>query len=251
MSSQLDSQQGKPILSELSQPYTVAARVTLADSIVEQLLDQLRRGQLRPGHRLPPERTLMEQFGVGRSTVREALQSLARMNLIESRAGAGTVVKEFDINGYIRPDIFSILISESMADEMLEAREVIEVAIIGMAAERATQDDLTRIEEVLQSSATALAKHEPTYEYSALFHLALAEAAHNTVLLNFMHTIYGLLRVRGKRTIDLPAFLKWEMKSHQELFDLVKVGRVKAAQTTMRDHLRHSSHQIDAHTPSV
>jgi DNA-binding FadR family transcriptional regulator len=229
--------------------YTPASRTTLADSVVEQLLDQLRRGILKPGDKLPTERMLMEKFGVGRSTVREALQSLARMNLIEARPGAGTTVKEFDITGYLRPDVFALMLSQSDAAAMLEAREVIEVAIIGMAARRADHVDLERIAEVLRSSREALSHEEPTYEYSALFHLALAEAAHNVVLLNVMHSIYGILRVRGQRTVDLPAFIKWEIKSHQELLDLVKAGDVLPAQDAMRKHLRHSAHKID-HLPA-
>ena len=224
--------------------FKLAARTTLADSVLEQLLEQFQSGILKPGHRLPPERELMEQFGVGRSTIREALQSLARMSLIESRPGAGTIVKPFDLSAYLRPDIFAILLSESMAKELLEAREAIEIATIGLAAQRARPEDLAEMERILDDSVDALVRNEPTYELSALFHVAVAQAAHNTVLLSFMQSVYQLLRVRGTRTVDLPNFLRWEIGSHRELYELIRAGNVTGASNTMRAHLRHSAHQL-------
>lgn len=225
--------------------FSPAARTTLATSVLDQLLDQMRRGMLKPGDRLPPERTLMEQFGVGRSTVREALQSLARMNLIESRPGAGTVVKAADIATYLRPDIFAVLLGTGTASDMLEAREIIEVAIADLAAQRATAEDLAAIDSVLNRATQALERHEPTTDLSIAFHMTLAEAAHNSVVSTFMHSIYELLRVRSRRALELPSFLRWEIESHRELYELIKAKNSAAARQAMRDHLRHSAEELD------
>jgi GntR family transcriptional repressor for pyruvate dehydrogenase complex len=225
--------------------YTPVSRITLTDSVVEQLLDQFRRGSFKPGDRLPTEGALMEKFGVGRSTVREALRSLAHLNLIEARPGAGTVVKSFDIGSYLRPDVFALMLSQSDAASLLEAREVIEEAAIGLAAQRATQADLEALEKVLSTTQRALARNEPTYELSALFHMVVAQAAHNTVLENFMHSIYELLKARGKTTKKMRNFIRWEVDSHQQLYELIKAGDVAGAREAMRDHLRHSAHDID------
>lgn len=218
-------------------------RTTLADSVVEQLLDQMRRGKLRPGDLLPPERELMAQFNVGRSTVREALQSLTRMGLLEARPGVGTVVKPVDFGSYLRPDVYSALMNDSLASELLEAREIIEVAIAGLAAQRASRADLQRIAETLEAASRALARHQPTHEFSALFHIHLAEAAHNTVLLNFMRSIYGLLRARGELKAG-SEFLHWEIEAHRELYELIKSRDVEGARRKMLAHLRHSAHRL-------
>jgi len=221
-----------------------ASRKTLSESVVEQFLEQFRRGELKPGDRLPTERELMEQFGVGRSTVREALQGLARMNLIEGRPGSGTVVKPFDLTAYLRPDLFSAMLGGSSATELLEVREIIEVAAIGLAAQRATADDLAALDDMLTSAAEALARNEPTYELSALFHVGLAHAAHNGLLLNIMLSLYELLRARGEHTVDLYSYLEWEIESHRELFNLVRAGDVAGAQRAMDAHLRHAAHRL-------
>jgi DNA-binding FadR family transcriptional regulator len=221
-----------------------ASRKTLAESVVEQFLDQFRRGELKPGDRLPTERELMEQFGVGRSTVREALQGLARLNLIEGRPGVGTVVKSLDVTSYLRPDIFSVLLGDSSATELLEAREIIEVAIIGLAAQRANDQDLATLETMLATAEEALARGEPTYELSALFHVGLAQAAHNNLLLNIMLSLYELLRARGRQTVDLHSYLRWEIDSHRELFELVRNGDVEGARQAMDAHLRHAAHRL-------
>ena len=187
----------------------------------------------------------MEKFGVGRSTVREALRGLAHMNLIEARPGAGTVVKPFTMSSYLRPDVFAIMLSQSDATALLEAREIIEEAAIGLAAQRATDKDLETLENVLASTKQALARNQPTYELSALFHMVVAQAAHNQVLENFMHSIYELLKTRGKATKKMRAFIRWEIDSHRQLYELIKARDVDGARTAMRDHLRHSAHSID------
>ena len=221
-----------------------ASRKTLTQSVVDQFLDQFRRGALKPGDRLPTERELMEQFGVGRSTIREALQGLARMNLIEGRPGAGTVVKPFDVSSALRSDLFSALLGGSSAAELLETREIIEVAVIGLAAQRATEDDLGALTQILASAEAALERGEQTYELSALFHVGLAQAAHNSLLLNIMLSVYELLRARGEHTVELHSYLRWEIESHRELYDIVRARDVEGARAAMIVHLRRSAQRL-------
>jgi DNA-binding FadR family transcriptional regulator len=226
-------------------------RSNLSELVLQQLLEQLQRGAFKPGDRLPTERALMEQFDVGRSTIREALQTLARMNLVEARPGSGTVVKEPSVGAYLRPDVFAVLLGNSLAPELLEAREIVEVGMITLAAQRATPEDLAAIEQVLRAAEAAAAHDHPTYEFSAQFHIVVARAAHNTVLLNFMHSIYELLRARGQSSANVHEFVRWELASHRELFDFIRAGDVIGARHAMRAHLRHSAHQLDAPQPNM
>jgi DNA-binding FadR family transcriptional regulator len=204
--------------------------------VLQQLLEHLQRGEFKPGNRLPTERALMERFDVGRSTVREALQTLARMNVVEARPGSGTVVKEPSIDAYLRPDLFAVLLGNSLAAELLEAREIVEVGMITLAAQRATSADLAAIEDVLHAAEEAASHNAPTYEFSAQFHVAVAQAAHNTVLLNFMHSIYELLHARGQTSTKMREFVDWELTSHRELFDFMCAGDVIGARHAMRAH---------------
>jgi GntR family transcriptional regulator, transcriptional repressor for pyruvate dehydrogenase complex len=229
-----------------------AARVTLAESVLEQLLEEFQQGLFKPGDRLPTERELMERFSVGRSTIREALQSLTRMQLIEGRPGFGTIVKPFEFSSYLRADVFAALLNDSVAQELLEAREVIEVAIVERAVQHATEADLAAIAAILEAAETAYAAGEPTYEYAALFHIGIAQAAHNSVLLNFMHSIHELLKARGRRSVTNRAYLRWEIDEHQALFATLRARDSAKARLEMLVHLRESARRLgEQHQPDL
>src|SRR4051812_7239907 len=97
-------------------------RQTAAQAVAGRLLEMVRSGALLPGERLPTERELAERLGVGRSSVREALQMLATLNLVEARAGAGTFVRRPGFGEIFRPETLALLAANTAALELLEAR---------------------------------------------------------------------------------------------------------------------------------
>lgn len=225
--------------------FTPVNRITTSQSITDQILDMLRQGVLKPGDKLPSERELMERLNVGRSSIREALQSLAMLNVIEIMPGYGTFVKEPQPGEVLRADVIGLLIGNSMARELLEAREMIEPAIVRLACLRATTDDFTRIEALLDEHAKALAEGKPISEISARFHVMLAEASHNQVVVRFMESILELLMQRGRKADHMLGYMAQELEEHRAIFQLVRERDADQAAEALMRHMVHSAATYD------
>src|SRR2546421_10032561 len=115
-------------------------RERIPESIVAQIQSRLERGEIKPGDQLPSERVLAEQFQVSRASVREALRSLELLGVTESRPGGGTFIRQASPDALLRP-LAALARAHDMRD-ILEVRELLEPALAGLAAERATGADV-------------------------------------------------------------------------------------------------------------
>src|SRR6185369_12535913 len=124
-------------------------RGTSFAEVVAQLREMIHNGELRPGDRLPPERDLAKLLGVSRPTLRAGIRSLAAVGVLESRQGAGTFVVKADESPVLDSSSLSLMASlhRFTSEEMFEARRALEMAIAGLAAERATGDQLASLAE--------------------------------------------------------------------------------------------------------
>lgn len=212
-------------------------RLTSAQTAANQLLGMIRSGTWRVGDALPSEKELTESLGVGRSTVREALQNLVALNVVESSAGHRTIVKSPTAAELFRTDVIGLLIKDTLAEEMLEARVMIEPDCVGLAAERATEEDLARIEKLLAEHEAQHEQDRPVSEYGARFHILLAEASHNRVAASFMSSILHIMKERGRRIDAIPNARRKEIDDHRAIFELVKARRAADASAAMRAHI--------------
>ncbi|HEY1669141.1 MAG TPA: FadR/GntR family transcriptional regulator, partial [Trebonia sp.] len=153
----------------------------ISEVIVEQIRLLMRQGQLKPGDRLPPERDLCERFGVSRVTVREALRMLESSGLVEIRVGArgGAFVTAPSSNrvGEGLSDLLSL--SVISAPDVTEVRMILEVGIVPLVCERATEEDLADLEKICEQARQALRDGNYTMEMSLEFHTRVAAATHN------------------------------------------------------------------------
>jgi GntR family transcriptional repressor for pyruvate dehydrogenase complex len=212
-----------------------AVRRSLPQVVAQQLLDLIREGALGPGDRLPSESELKARFGVGRSTIREALNGLVLIGAIEVRHGQGAFV----VNGAtgIATGRLDEAVRSSVTRELLEAREAMELSIARLAAERATDEDLTELRKLLDDAADLVARTGAAVEEAARFHLLLAEAAQNEIFGEFIEMILGLLRERGEDMSKAPGYGQWELEAHRALLDAVASGDGERAQRAMARHL--------------
>ncbi|MCW3478701.1 FCD domain-containing protein [Neisseriaceae bacterium JH1-16] len=173
----------------------------LADAIVEQLEAQILEGVLKPGSRLPAERTLAEQFGVSRPSLREAIQKLTARGLLTSRQGGGTYVTDQLETAFSDPWERLINQDEGLKDDVLEFRRAMEGTVASVAARRATDADLQRLQGLIEQL-------EQSYEQGDMstraaidveFHQAVAEASHNVL---FAHLISSLLHMLHRHIED-------------------------------------------------
>ena len=112
------------------------------EEIVRQIKSMITEGRLKSGDQLPPERDLAEKFLVSRTSVREALRALEPLGLVEIRPGEGTFVREVSIESLIQPLALVMVSQREAIGELFEARRLLEPMIAGLAASRATRDDL-------------------------------------------------------------------------------------------------------------
>ena len=212
-------------------------RQTSAQNVANQLIEQIRSGAWKPGDSLPSEKELVESLGVGRSTIREALQNLAALNVVEASPGHRTLVKAPTAAEILRTDVIGFLIGDSLAEELLEAREAIEPRFVQLAAERATEADLDAIATLLDEHEANHLANRPVAEYGARFHIWLARASHNRVAAMFMESILHLMQERGRRIDDIPDARRKEIDDHRRIFELVRAKDGEAAAKAMREHV--------------
>jgi GntR family transcriptional repressor for pyruvate dehydrogenase complex len=229
--------------------FTPITRTTAAQSIADQILEMIHAGVLKPNDKLPSERELMEKLHVGRSSVREAIQILATLNVISVIPGYGTIVKEPQPGDILRAEVLGRLIGNTMARELLEAREMIEPASVRLACLRSTDEDLARLDSLLADHAQALAEGKPINEYAARFHVLLAEASHNRVVVQFMESILDLLMSRGRKIEKIPDFLQQELDEHRAILEVVRERDSERAAEMMLRHIVRFAVTYDTEPP--
>ncbi|MEP7365072.1 MAG: FCD domain-containing protein [Acidobacteriota bacterium] len=216
-------------------------RENLSDQVSGRLLEMLSSQALRPGDRLPPEPDLCRQLGVGRSTLREGIRSLVFLGVLQPRAGEGTFVAGNTgrmLDGVL---LSGLLQSRKEIDELCEARMVLETELSSLCAERATEDDLVELRHL----AAGMERDDgiSTEEFVGLdlsFHLALATAAKNEILMQLLRATRGLLQewiIRSQRVEVARAVAK---SGHERILGAIERRDAAAARQAMAEHLRGS-----------
>lgn len=170
----------------------------LSDDIIARIETLILEGSFRAGERLPAERALAEEFGVSRPSLREAIQKLVARGLLISRHGGGTFVSESLGSSFRDPMIELLEHNPEAQRDLIEFRHTLEGSCAYYAALRATEPDRERLKtafERVQDSYLRQGRISRAEEgrNDALFHLAIAEASHNAVLLHTIRSLFDLL----------------------------------------------------------
>ncbi|HHV78643.1 MAG TPA: FadR family transcriptional regulator [Firmicutes bacterium] len=208
-------------------------RLTLCDYIVEEIKNMIINGTLKPGDKLPTERELAEKLGVGRSSVREAVKALHSMGLV-ARTKDGIFIDIKSSAFFTDPRLLS---KEVSAAELFEARKVIEVETAGMAAERASAEELKTLEDILNGSDGEPIPPEKFVIYDMSFHLSIAKASHNRVLLQILGSIKDLLWEAQSEVAKVPGVMEKAKIQHRQVFEAIREGNPEAAKAKMFAHL--------------
>jgi len=219
----------------------------ISEVIVEQIRLLMRQGQLKPGDRLPAERELCERFGVSRVTVREALRMLESSGLVEIRVGArGGAFVTAPTSERVREGIADLLsLSVVSAANVAEARLIFEIGIIPLVCERATEEDLAELDDIIAQSHAALRTGEYTLELSAAFHIRVAHATHNEAVAMLVESLRGpMLMSMEKARRAAPEMGRLGTKEHRKFVDAVRKRDCEAAVQIMRPHLERTAHRV-------
>ena len=211
-------------------------KVTICDMVVQNIIEKIKSGELKVGDRLPSERELAESLQVSRISVREGIKILSSMGFLDVRVGDGTFVRKIDVSKAMEPLTHSLYLETSTLMELLESRKIIEVAIVGLAAARATKEDLEALESILNQMACSQ-DDDGFRESDADFHIALAEIAHNVVLHRVIITVRDLLKASSKATYQVPGAIEKALQFHRDIYDAIAARDSDRARAVMLKHL--------------
>lgn len=224
---------------------------TASSEVSTQIKEMIRQGQLQPGDRLPPERELAEILGVSRTTIREALRSLSAIGMISIRQGEGSFVEHFKLEGILEPlsVLFHLEGDESGIRSFSEVREILEVEMAALAAKRADAEDIRAIEDCVAAMVEEVRNGGVGDIADANFHLALAKASKNPLILRLMETITDLMKhtyqaSRKQLFLDQET-LEEIYNSHSEVAEAIRMKKPQVARQRMKDHLKRVENKME------
>ena len=218
--------------------YKVIQSSRLYEQIVQQIEDSILKGELTEGSQLPAERELAEQFGVSRTAVREAIKALQEKGLVDAFPGRGTFVTNGTSNS-MRRSLDRIIKTGDRdgSTYLVEVREILEPEIAALAASRADYEDLEAMREAVETMDSAEPDSDAFVEADLDFHLALAEAAANPIVLSLIDSIVGLLREQRVRISLVEGSPQRGQRYHRSILEAIERHDPQAARAAMQAHL--------------
>ncbi len=219
--------------------YSPVERTRVFEHIVAQIEQRILSGELRDGDHLGSERELSERFAASRTAVREALKTLAQKGLVDMRPGRGTVV----IDGTSRAMHHSLRLMMRVGQaqnpsNLVEVREILEPEIAGLAAQRATDDDVTDLRAAVRLMDAALEDADAYIAADTDFHRTLAKATGNPLLLALMDSIVDPLSEQRKLIFSVPGGPERGQTPHKRLIEMIVRRDADGARACMREHMR-------------
>lgn len=206
------------------------------EEIVRQVRSLTERELLKPGDRLPSERELAEQFRVSRVTVRQALSVLQAMGLVESRVGDGTFA------GAPANPVVTVLAPmlnppKSTLLEQLELRRLIEPEVARLAAERASDPQISEMRRSIQLQILKLDKGVSFVEEDSALHLTIARSSQNGLLVRMIESIHELLRGSREESLRARPSMERSLAGHRRIIDAIAKHDPAAARKAMLRHV--------------
>jgi GntR family transcriptional repressor for pyruvate dehydrogenase complex len=225
--------------------FTRVRRVSLSDHIVGQIADLISRGALKTGDRMPSEKQLCEKFGVGRTSVREALRSLSAMGVLESHMGDGTFVAS-GAGRFLEQSLrWGLLLNAKVVEDLIETRLMLESHNASLAAAKATPEDLERTEESIKLMESSVTDPGRYLEHDLQFHLTIARATQNSILQSLLITTRGYLQAWIRETLARPGQAekraRLSIAEHKRILRALKNKDSEAARHAMAAHILSSS----------
>jgi GntR family transcriptional regulator, transcriptional repressor for pyruvate dehydrogenase complex len=220
--------------------YQPVERRKVYEQIAEQLLGQIVSRRLRPGDPLPPERELTESFGVGRSSIREALRMLESQGVITTANGGAFIVAEAanPLNSSLR--LLFTLDEQAGMHDLFELRRILECAAAGLAAERRLDEHLEEMDAAVTAMEASLGASDggdQFIEADLRFHLAVAEATGNRLVIHSMHAVRDVVRRALVTVFHIPSSPESAVVEHRAIRVAIASGDAARAHGEMRHHL--------------
>jgi GntR family transcriptional repressor for pyruvate dehydrogenase complex len=214
------------------------SRSTLSEQVAKRLAARITSGEWQPGEKLPSEAELCKAFDVGRSSLREALASLAFIGLIRVRAGGGSYVAEQPSAYFTSPWLSSgVLTDEKSLADFVEARMILETEFAGLCAERITPEEFAEMELLVERMKSSVHNVDEFAKLDLSFHLAMAMAAKNEVLNNLSSMREQTMELITKSLL-LEEGMENALRGHVKILESFRQHNPVKARETMRHHLQ-------------
>lgn len=214
------------------------SKTRLYEKIVDQIGNLIETGRLEPGDQLPSERELAEIFKVSRHSVREAIRSLEQQGILASRRGSGTFVVQRQAQTLEEFLAQAVSRRKGKLKEIFQFRRLIEPEIAYLAALNAASKDIKKFESILNRQREKQASQDEFMNLDNAFHLALARAAKNGILLETVERINGILNECRHAIYQSEERCRKSNRGHERVLAAIKKGDPGSARKAMWDHLK-------------
>lgn len=224
---------------------TAIKQKRISDEVFDQMKEHIITGEWAPGQKIPGELELVELFGVSRVSVREAIHRLVGMGVLTIRRGEGTFVTEMLPDNYMNALLPILMIEGAGVSDMLEFRAIIETESARLAARRANEKDISRMEKVIKVMEKSKGN---TMEFAAAdvnFHVAVAMASHNSVIIKVNVIIHDMLKKVMEEIVDITGYTGG-LYYHKKIFDAIREGNEEEAATVMSEHINVTINKVNS-----
>ncbi|AEE95686.1 FadR/GntR family transcriptional regulator [Mahella australiensis] len=211
-------------------------KANVSEQVYEQLKKQLLNGEWKQGDKIPSENELAEAFNVSRITVRHAIQKLTALGLIETRVGEGSFVREVKPGVYMNAIIPLAYLGENSTLEVLEFRYVVESESVGLAAERATQEDIAELKEILKNMEDVKEDAQLFAEADLRFHFKIAQITRNSLIIETYNILNDILETAMNDIVKRLGF-EIGIYYHTKLLEAIEHHDSEHAKKIMKEHV--------------
>ena len=212
-------------------------RRRIYEDIVQQFHSLIRQGVLQHGARLPSERLLADQFKVSRSSVREAIRSLELQGVVVSKRGSGTFINTENLDSVVAVIATTLSSGGETLKDIFEVRHLLEPQIAAVAAQRACDEEVQRLGEILDEQQRHVTEGQTGVDADSAFHFALASATHNSALVKVVSAVEDILRLSRDQSLQEPGRPQRSLASHRQILEMVRAGDASGAREAMEYHL--------------
>ena len=221
-----------------------AHRSSLTEEVTNQIIELIRNGTWGPGKRIPGENALAKQFDVSRNCVREAQKSLELIGVLASKPGKGTYVLEESLRNMQKMELILLLKDERSFEDLLDTRLLLETRMAELAAEKATEEEIWSLEEIVNQEQQSTENTELSVAFGFDFHKTIARISKNRILYTLLLSITDELRAQReillvKKARD-PGFIDKNHREHEEIFLHIKSRRPQDAAGAMYQHINNA-----------
>lgn len=221
------------------------------EEVSDDIIERVKSGQFSPGDRLDSVEQLAKNYGVSRSAVREALSGLRMMGLVEMQQGEGTFITSFDASTFALPAATALIMQREDLKELSAVRLMLEIGTVALAAKHALPENLQQMELALELMKDAQGKGELGERADLDFHLEIARATHNKMLINLVSSVSDITLESMRETRRLLFYseegIAWLYEDHLRIFNAIKARDADLAEREMQRHLTAVHNVLEAY----